>query len=216
MTGNRHNSDFPERLSLDDLLVLAAVDIEKSGESLTFERLVARCFELYPARFSLRGYPQWPDSNVVNKAWLRARTDKHWLVGSVREGFRLAPEGRRHAGRLEVGAAGAPGKRKADRRTREGRLLEAMRATAAFKSFISDGGDATFDLADVADSLLASGDTSSKALSRNCAQFRAAATLYGDEQAAAFLDRVEQILDDHKKRARAGYSGGMMQRKAGT
>jgi len=203
----------PSGLSLDDLLLLAALDIEQSGQPLTFERLVANCFELYPSRFSLRGYPHWPDSNVVNKTWLRARTDKGWLVGSVRQGFRLTPEGRRHAARLANGAAGGRPRRTLDRRTREGRLLEAMRSTKAFKVFQTEGDDAKFDLADVADSLLASEDTSIKALSRNCAQFRAAAALYDDQEATTFLDHVEELLEDHKNRARAGYSGGMMQRK---
>src|SRR3990172_4604785 len=143
-----HVSD-PSGLSLDDLLLLAAVDLEQSGQPLTFERLVAQCFELYPSRFALRGYPQWPDSNVVNKTWLRARTDKGWLVGSVRQGFRLTPEGRRHAERLENGAVGRRPKPSLDRRTREGRLLEAMRGTTAFKLFQAEGDDATFDLADV-------------------------------------------------------------------
>lgn len=201
--------------SLDDLLVVAALDIERDGQQLTFERLVARCFERFPSRFSLRGYPQWPDSNVVNKSWLRARTDRHWLVGSVREGFRLTPEGRRHAERLEQGAQSRRPRASTDRRTREGRLLEALRATTTFKRFAEEGDRVSFDLADIADALLASENTSVKTLIASGAQFRAAAALYDDREAQRFLDLVDEVLETQHKRARRGYAGGMMQRKAG-
>ncbi len=201
--------------SLDDLLMVAALALEQEGEPLTFENLVARCFKLFPARFSMRGYPQWPDSNVVNKSWLRARSDKHWLGGSVREGFRLTPDGRRHARRVQQASVANPVKAvDQERRTREGRLLQALRATAAFQKFEREGRGVRLDLAEAADALLASEDTSVKTLVRNAAQFRAAAQIYADADVEEFLNQVDVVLDEQRRQAREGYAGGMMQRKA--
>lgn len=81
-----------ERISYDDLITYAVYSLTRSGREATFENIVAESFTLFPVRFSLRGYPQWPESAAVNKSWLRCRTDKGYLVGSVKEGLKLTPK----------------------------------------------------------------------------------------------------------------------------
>ena len=203
------------KVSLDDLLVVALLNLESEGAVLNFENLVARCYELFPERFSLRGYPQWPDSGVVNKSWLRARSDKHWIVGSVRQGFRLTPQGRRHAeGLIEEGNKLPERGVRADRRTREGRLLEAMKQTRAYGRFVGSGdlGESP-ELAEIADALLATGDASVATLTRNAAQMRAAAGVYDDTDALRFLDAIDGFMQRAHRRERSAYAGGMMQQR---
>jgi hypothetical protein len=68
--------------NLDELLVTALRMAEAEGRSTyTFEQMVEAAYTAFPERFSLWGFPQWPDSVVVNKSWLRARSDRHWLAG---------------------------------------------------------------------------------------------------------------------------------------
>jgi hypothetical protein len=91
------NSFRPEKyknIGLDQLVVFSADRIIKSGEECTFERLVYECFTLFPEVFGLLRYPDWPDSSRVNKSWLRCRTDKGWLAGTTKEGFRLTQKGK--------------------------------------------------------------------------------------------------------------------------
>ncbi|MDW8003068.1 MAG: hypothetical protein RMJ39_10505 [Deltaproteobacteria bacterium] len=93
----RQAVEFPpevyEQIGLDHLLIFAAKRILDNGEECTFERLVAECFTLFPKKFGMRRYPQWPDSVRVNKSWLRCRTDNGWLVGNVQKGFKLTSKG---------------------------------------------------------------------------------------------------------------------------
>ena len=80
-------------IGIDLLIVYAAKRILDGGEECTFERLVYECFTLFPNKFGFKRYPEWPDSARINKAWLRCRTDKGWLAGTVKEGFRITPSG---------------------------------------------------------------------------------------------------------------------------
>jgi len=80
-------------LSLDKLVAYAVYRIINRGETCTFEKLVVECFKLFPKAFSLRLYPQYPDSARVNKSWLRCRTDKGWITGNVKIGFKLTEAG---------------------------------------------------------------------------------------------------------------------------
>jgi len=88
-------------MSLDDLTTYTVHKILAGKEVCTFERLVVECFESFPEVFSLRGYPEYPDSARVNKSWLRCRTDKGWITGNVKMGFRLTDSGMHVAERTE-------------------------------------------------------------------------------------------------------------------
>jgi hypothetical protein len=89
------------KLSLDELTTYAVYCVLTNEEICTFERLVVECFHLFPEVFSLKRYPKYPDSARVDKSWLRCRTDKGWITGSVKESFRLSDAGLRIAKQTE-------------------------------------------------------------------------------------------------------------------
>lgn len=78
---------------IDQLVVYAVKRILDADEECTFERLVYECFTLFPEKFGFQRYPEWPDSARINKAWLRCRTDKGWIAGTVKKGFRITSTG---------------------------------------------------------------------------------------------------------------------------
>src|SRR5271169_6838147 len=80
-------------LSQDHLVVTALWFLLQEKRQPSFENLVAEAFTSFPERFQLEGYPQWPNSHVIGKAWVRCRTDKKWMSGSASEGFKLTPLG---------------------------------------------------------------------------------------------------------------------------
>ena len=82
-----------KRTSLDELVTYAVYCLGENGEEATFENVVAMCYRLFPKKFALVGYPQWPDSARVNKSWLRCRTDFKYISGSVKSGFKLTSKG---------------------------------------------------------------------------------------------------------------------------
>ena len=67
--------------NLDEMLIYCADLVQQTGDACTFERLVYECFTRFPEQFGMISYPQWPDNDRINKAWLRCRTDRGgWLV----------------------------------------------------------------------------------------------------------------------------------------
>jgi len=80
-------------IGLDQLIVYSIYRILRNNEECTFERLVFEAFTLFPEKFKLKRYPQWPNSALINKAWLRCRSDRGWITGSVKKGFELTHSG---------------------------------------------------------------------------------------------------------------------------
>jgi len=127
------------KIGLDDLVTVALYFILEGGETPTFERLVGECFQNFPQRFSLLGYPQWPNAAVINKSWLRCRTDKNLLTGNVAGGFNLTPKGKllveKTLARLNAKPKSGMGFKKGDKQTMSGRVVERIEKSPAYDKF---------------------------------------------------------------------------------
>ena len=186
-----------EDMSYDDLVTYTVYRLTAgNGSQTTFEDIVAEAFRLFPQRFGLRGYPEWPDSAVVNKSWLRSRTDKKYIVGSVKDGFRLTLRGLQVAQRVEQRLGKTPTKGaqriKSELRTRSGRLLRSIEESQPFLEFKEFGQLERMTEDDFADILLAMPDTPARILASNLEQFRDAATLYDRRDVQDFLDALQR------------------------
>ena len=185
-----------ETISYDDLVTYVVYLLTAgNGARTTFEYIVAKAFEMFPKRFSLRGYPHWPDSAVVNKSWLRSRTDKKYIVGSVKDGFRLTQRGLKVARLVEdkLQEEPAKGSRKleSELRTKSGRLLRSIERSPLFIRFRKTGKLNHVEESDLFDVLLAMPDAAPRRLSSNLEQFRDAASLYENRNIREFLDGLE-------------------------
>ena len=186
-----------EHVSYDDLITYVVYRLTASdgpNSQTVFEDMVAEAFRLFPKRFSLQGYPQWPDSAVVNKSWLRLRTDKKYIVGSVKDGFRLTQRGLAVAERVEKQLDQPPvqGSQRlsTELRTRSGRLLRSIERSTSFLSFRDSGALGDMTEHDLEDVLLAMPNAPSSRLASNFAQFMDAAHLYNRRDVAEFLDAL--------------------------
>ena len=88
-----YSSKVYHDISLDELVTYCVFLLHEENTEATFENIVAKCFDLFPDKFSLFGYPQWPDSSRVNKSWLRCRTDFKYIAGTVKTGFKVTSNG---------------------------------------------------------------------------------------------------------------------------
>ncbi|MBI4824718.1 MAG: hypothetical protein HY805_10920 [Nitrospirae bacterium] len=79
--------------AIDKLTIFAVLNLTEKGEECAFERLVKECFDLFPKRFCLRRYSQWPDSNRVYLSMIRCRVNG-WLVGKEKSGFKITEFGK--------------------------------------------------------------------------------------------------------------------------
>ncbi|MHA1961644.1 MAG: hypothetical protein ACW99U_15585 [Candidatus Thorarchaeota archaeon] len=131
--------------SIDQFLIYCAWKILQEGDDCTFERLTVECFARFPEKFSLQGYPEYPDSARVNKSWLRCRTDRGWLLGNVKTSFNLSPSGEavavsveRSLGLGDVKEARRPASRV---RTRDDALLRFVRNRPLYGSYLESPKD---------------------------------------------------------------------------
>ena len=81
------------QISQDHLVALSLWFLLEDKRQTSFENLVAEAFSSFPTRFQLEGYSDWPNAQVINRAWVRCRTDKKWITGSASQGFALTPLG---------------------------------------------------------------------------------------------------------------------------
>jgi len=70
------------------------------------EDIISACFVLFPKRFSLRKYPQYPDSGIASRRWSECKR-KGYLRGNAAKGFELTARGIKRAEKVEK-SLGAP------------------------------------------------------------------------------------------------------------
>lgn len=180
-----------DKLPLDELLVHAVRRISDAGEDCTFERLVYECFSLFPRKFGFERYSEWPDSARVNKTWLRCRTDKGWIVGTVQEGFRLTPKGERaaEAAAKKLLQEAVPSPKRAPRpRERFEAALRQMHQSAAFGRFTADPVAFSLSEMELRNLLGCTLETPRRVLGQNFHYYLDAARQYGDQAVLGFLE----------------------------
>mgnify|MGYP001085552296 CR=1 FL=1 len=132
-----------EKVDLDHLMMYAVARLEELRADLSFENIVAASYRLFPEKFSLLGFPEYPDSNRVNKALWRLSRDKKklWLGGRVRRGFVVTDRSRRFIKEAEMLLQGKlPTKAKASSQTRrkEALLADVLSSPAYHKYAAGD------------------------------------------------------------------------------
>jgi hypothetical protein len=86
--------------TLNDLVVYAVYTLHRQGTEIASEDMVAACFVLFPKRFSLQKYPQWPDSAMVSRRWSDCKS-KGYIKGNAAKGFQITARGIKHAEKFE-------------------------------------------------------------------------------------------------------------------
>jgi hypothetical protein len=185
------------KISIDELVIYAVYRIYQSGDECTFERLVYECFTLFPHEFSFKRYPQWPDSARINKSWLRCRTDKGWLVGTVKESFRLTDLGIIIAERVEkklnmkkVPATGSQNVRVKDRE-RYDSMLRSLRESDKYKEFIDNPRKFRLNEMSFRQLLGCTLETPLRIIKQNLRQYQYAANVYRETNVVRFLNACE-------------------------
>jgi len=79
-----------ENIDLDHLAIYAVGQLEKIGADLSFENAVVAAFKLFPKKFSLPGFPSYPDGKRIHDCLFRCTfKTKKWLGGKTRQGFTI-------------------------------------------------------------------------------------------------------------------------------
>lgn len=74
----------------------------------TFENIVVAAYRMFPEKFALEGYPEYPDAARANRALLQLGPKyRNWARGSVQKGFVLTDSGLAEVGRVRDALSGA-------------------------------------------------------------------------------------------------------------
>ena len=90
------NSKSYENFDLDRLVVYTLFILEKNKVPLYFDYIAVALFRLFPKKFSMANFKQYPDTNRMSKS-LRRLADpkrKNWAKGSIENGFYLTEAGK--------------------------------------------------------------------------------------------------------------------------
>lgn len=83
-----------ERMDNNRLAVFAIGVLEENGIPRTQEALCVALFLMFPAKFSLVGFPQYPDTERVNRTLLQLGTKyRNWATGNKHVGYTLNDAG---------------------------------------------------------------------------------------------------------------------------
>jgi len=91
-----YSEEIYKGIQINYLIAFGIYSVLVRGEKCTFEKLVAECFNLFPAVFSFARYPQWPDSLKFDRP-LRTLREKGLIIGNPRTVFSLTKFGEKIA-----------------------------------------------------------------------------------------------------------------------
>lgn len=91
---SEYEGDY-ETLDKDRLVLFAVNYLEAKKIEPTFDKIVATAFKLFPKKFSLIGFPEYPDGRTIYYCvYNHCTLDKKWLLGNVQSAFKVTERGK--------------------------------------------------------------------------------------------------------------------------
>lgn len=126
-----------------DRLVLFTVGfLESKGIEPTFDKTVATAFRLFPKKFSLIGFPEYPDGRTIYYCvYNHCTLNNKWLFGNVQSAFKVTEKGKYF---LDETKKMLDGKIKSSRthrtvpKRKEVTFINALKETNAFREYMDD------------------------------------------------------------------------------
>jgi hypothetical protein len=182
-----------ESIDIDRLVMYTAVELERRGIELSLENIIVGAFTLFPKRFSLLGYPQYPDATRVEKSLWRCKGKKKWIGGKTRHGYQLTDRTRAIA-RQTAAQLSVPALRRRKVGTRERRKETIVRELMSSPAYLkyAKGSKESVTEADFCYALQGTLDSPKEILRENLASLRTVAEELERGDLAAFLDWLQK------------------------
>jgi len=183
-----------DRLILYVVSILVERDIEP-----TFDKIVVTAFKIFPSRFSLIGFPQFPDAKRVHDClWHCTYKTKMWLSGNAKSGFGITEKGRyvldetkrRLSGEVEVSKEFATKARR-----KEVYFVELLKRTSAFRKFTEGKGN-SISTVEIRELLRVGNETSKEIIQKNLQRYSEYAQKLEAKDVKEFLKFVQTKWSD--------------------
>lgn len=183
-----------ENIDLDHLMMYAMGKLYELGADLSFENATVAAFKLFPKKFSLEGYLEYPDSNRAGHCLWRCSTHRQWLSGKSRQGFIINGRSMKIIEETKKMLGAKATFRKKPHATSQTRRKEALVAeaesSAAYKKYRQGNGGGITE-AELCFLLQGTLDSSRTVLKENLEVLKTYAQELENKRIAEFLDWVE-------------------------
>jgi hypothetical protein len=179
----------------NDRLILYVVSVlEEKKVEPTFDKIVVAAFKLFPSRFSLIGFPEYPDALRVHDClWHCTYKTKMWLFGNSKSGFGLTEKGtyilsetkQRLSGEIE-----GPKEFGTRARRKEVYFVELLKKTSAFRKF-GEGNPDSISSMEIRELLRVGNEASKEILRKNLQRYLEYAQKLEDKDAEKFVKFVQ-------------------------
>jgi hypothetical protein len=186
----------PERyasMGLDDLVLIAMVELEKRSVELSYENIYRATFILYSQSFGLPGSEFVPDISRMKSSIWHLRSNKHWITGRGAQCFSLTDKARDRVvmlhDQLKTGFSSTPVRKKSKLRRSEHLILEVLDSPAYSK--FKDKQQDSITEADLCYALQGTTSTPRSLLAANLYSLKSVAEEMGDNKLSVFLDWLQ-------------------------
>jgi len=183
-----------DSIDLDRLVIYTTVELGKLGIELSIENIIVGAFKLFPKKFSLFGYPEFPDATRVEKSLWRCKGKKReWIGGKTPHGYLITDRTRTIATQTEDQLSNPVlGKQKiASRMRRKEGILKEVMSSPAYKKYMSGKGESISE-ADFCYLLQGTLDSSRETLRENLVSLKKFTEELEREDVLKFLNWLEQ------------------------
>jgi hypothetical protein len=199
-------------LSLTKLTIFAISKIAENSEECAYERVIKECFTLFPKRFSLQRYPQWPDGARIKIEILRCR-DNGWLTGNEKTAFQLTSIGKRAAEEVLKELRGGVAKKlgPGPKRDRGDTIIRYLKQSDPFQRFQKNRETFHVDEVEFRKLLVTTFEAPARVLKENLNYCIDICTQYGEKKLCEFLEasknQNEHLLKTYKYKRSKRYGG---------
>jgi hypothetical protein len=200
----RYDPEKYSKITLNDLVVYSVYYLHKQRSEITSEDIISACFVLFPKRFSMRKYPQYPDSGIVSRRWGDCKS-RGYLRGNATRGFQITARGIKRAEKVEkmlgkpmkpVQVSKPETKRTAgsaqtihpELKAHAGKYVRSIQASDAYKQYRKQQALNEFDFRSM---LLCTMESPPTTLARNMEQFKEYVRIYKRKDLLVFLEFCE-------------------------
>ena len=188
-----------DKISLDPLLIYVMSEMEKQGIRLSEPNMVVASWKMFPKKFSIFGWSQYPDSSRVSTGkWHLQDAKKKWITGDSNQ-YVITEKGRmaiRNAEELlDQGSGTLSSPRSPSNTRKQDKIIAYIRKTDAFKKYKKGKEITQFDLYDLLQCTL---DSSGDALKENYDSLQVLAMEAKAEDIITFLNNIQKEFKEIK------------------
>ncbi|MDD5331973.1 MAG: hypothetical protein PHE43_04110 [Candidatus Nanoarchaeia archaeon] len=186
-----------EDINIDnDRLMVYVIDIlEGMKIEPTFDKTVVAAFKMFPSRFSLVGFKEYPDAKRVHDCLFHCTyKTKGWIIGNAQSGYKVSDKGKYYLEEIQKiidKEIELPKTYQEKVRRKERTAIDSFKETKAFKKYF-DGGKKDIDKDDVKEALNIFKYADKKDIEKNLYKYLSYAEILDDRLALDFLNFISK------------------------